>query len=975
MRERMKGPLPTTIAGNRWTAIPLPPRTGFRPTLRASVVIPHYNDLAGLTATLRGLRATTYPAERLEIIVADDSPDHAPARQACARILGERLCEARVVEQDHQGFGAGRARNLGVRHATGDFVVFLDAGVVPEDGLLTAHALWHHTLTDALTLGWCPGLAQTNGDDPIGDRTEKGQGPPPDATIEPPWWARHLERTADLTSSHEDLFRAVTSRNLGIGRAFFEELGGFDEAFRRYGGEDTEFGYRAWSQGALLVPVRAAVAWHLGGWNHSNEGKAAALDRQQALLADRIPIAGFRTPRATRRFTRPRDVVTVRGATATITSLAATAERLLGDADADLAIRLQPPTDAEPDDVQWLDEFFEGDPRVTLADDTDSLTAYPNSPFHISIPANAKIDPKMPGALRRQLGDGVIAVTETANGHETTIARAPALHRARRTGLPVERFGKRRRLEVPRQTEESGRGRPTRGFANPRPATLRRQVRRVLDEARWIRGPRTTLRFCAWLWTTARWTLATRRTQALERSMTPEPGDPVTAGVRIATKGRVADRIFGKPLTPPADTVDPYASDILVADEAVDGTEHERPPVVLTRHPELGVPAFDPRLENPVERPYEVEHRVAALGPRKLLPAGVRATFETAAANRRRLRTVHHVVDTARFHRDPRTRAGTLAMLAARGIPVHVVDKSPELEQYLGSELYALMREPPGFEPSDARETRSIALRRAAQRTHSWDARAIQIGSAGLPDPPQWPLVSVIVPTRRPDRVRAAVHNVARQRYPNFELVLALHGDGFDARTRESIADCGSIPIRLIEVDEGRTLGSVLRAATIEARGRYIAKMDDDDEYGDEHLWDLALAQRYSGADLVSKYPRIVYLARRDITIRQRRVQTETDVSWAHGATLLVTRAMLDQTGGWQRRPARIDLALAEDVKRAGGRIYRTHDEGYVGCRHGDRHTWQREDDEFIADAELELPGYRPELAAIGRTRGDTPGR
>ena len=36
--------------------------------------------------------------------------------------------------------------------------------------------------------------------------------------------------------------RAVNGGNLGIGKSFFEALGGFDERFDRHGGEDTEFG-------------------------------------------------------------------------------------------------------------------------------------------------------------------------------------------------------------------------------------------------------------------------------------------------------------------------------------------------------------------------------------------------------------------------------------------------------------------------------------------------------------------------------------------------------------------------------------------------------------------------------------------------------------------------------------------------------------------------------------------------------------
>ena len=61
-----------------------------------------------------------------------------------------------------------------------------------------------------------------------------------------------------------------------------------------------------------------------------------------------------------------------------------------------------------------------------------------------------------------------------------------------------------------------------------------------------------------------------------------------------------------------------------------------------------------------------------------------------------------------------------------------------------------------------------------------------------------------------------------------------------------------------------RPLGAVLAAATAAAAGPLLAKMDDDDVYGAEHLWDLVLAHEYSGAALVGKFPATVYLARSD---------------------------------------------------------------------------------------------------------------
>ena len=145
-----------------------------------------------------------------------------------------------------------------------------------------------------------------------------------------------------------------------------------------------------------------------------------------------------------------------------------------------------------------------------------------------------------------------------------------------------------------------------------------------------------------------------------------------------------------------------------------------------------------------------------------------------------------------------------------------------------------------------------------------------------------------------------------------------------------------------------------------------LAKMDDDDLYGPEHLWDVALAREYSGAALVGKFPATVYLARGDRTVRRRRVPGETWSSAITGGTMLIGRADLERAGGWRRAARHVDAALVEDVRRGGGGVYRTHDAGYLMVRHGDRHTWEADDAEFLAGAEAVHAGWRPALAGIG---------
>ncbi|HLZ75554.1 glycosyltransferase [Phenylobacterium sp.] len=90
-----------------------------------SVIIPHFNDLVNLDICLAALRAQTYPAGRLQIIVADNaSPQGLDAVQAAA---GDRAQVVLVEER-----GAGPARNGGVAKATGEVLAFIDSDCVAD---------------------------------------------------------------------------------------------------------------------------------------------------------------------------------------------------------------------------------------------------------------------------------------------------------------------------------------------------------------------------------------------------------------------------------------------------------------------------------------------------------------------------------------------------------------------------------------------------------------------------------------------------------------------------------------------------------------------------------------------------------------------------------------------------------------------------------------------------------------------------
>ena len=369
---------------------------------------------------------------------------------------------------------------------------------------------------------------------------------------------------------------------------------------------------------------------------------------------------------------------------------------------------------------------------------------------------------------------------------------------------------------------------------------------------------------------------------------------------------------------------------------------------------------FDLRGYNPIGWRRAARGAAGALGSPRRLPPGVEARRVHRRALRR-LRRFHHLEDVSAFHPDAAARAGALARLAAAGVLVRVADGDRRLQPLLGNGLYRMMATDMSGLDADAREQLGIRMRRAALREHSSWARARRQGEE------EFPLVSILLATKRPGFLPWALANVARQTWPRVELVLALHGAGF-AEVEPRVAELPH-PAKVLRAPASEPLGAVLDAAVEASSGTLLTKMDDDDAYGADHLWDLVLAREYSGAQLVGKWLEFVYLSASNRTIRWFHGRSERyQASVLAGGTLLVSRRDLDGAGGWRRAPQGVDTALAADVLQAGGRVYRTHAAGFMMVRHGCRHTWNDRDgsdDSFLARADRVWFGFQPDRAGI----------
>ena len=190
-----------------------------------SVVVPARNEAARIGACLEALRDQRLPAETCEVIVVDHGSTDDTVRIARSFTPHVHIASGATV---------GAVRNLGVAHARGDILAFIDADCV-------ASPTWLAAAVAALDEGI---VAVGNGYDVPADA----------GWIEPLWYGRPAParwRTTELWSG-----------NLVVRRAAFEAAGAFDETLVSH--EDVALSRALAQQGSLLWDPGVRVT-HIGG--------------------------------------------------------------------------------------------------------------------------------------------------------------------------------------------------------------------------------------------------------------------------------------------------------------------------------------------------------------------------------------------------------------------------------------------------------------------------------------------------------------------------------------------------------------------------------------------------------------------------------------------------------------------------------------------------------------------------------------
>ncbi|MFM8154710.1 MAG: glycosyltransferase family 2 protein [Actinomycetes bacterium] len=243
-------------------------------------------------------------------------------------------------------------------------------------------------------------------------------------------------------------------------------------------------------------------------------------------------------------------------------------------------------------------------------------------------------------------------------------------------------------------------------------------------------------------------------------------------------------------------------------------------------------------------------------------------------------------------------------------------------------------------------QSASLAARRHALRS--------QTPAAQLND---WPSVSAVLLTHRDDYLDHALRQLAAIRYPRFEIVLAIHGDAISDEQVQRVIAGHPHAVRVVRIDSDVIFGTAMQCACDAAEGQLITKIDDDDFYGPEHVWDLVLARMYSGAQVTGKALDWIRVESADLTVFRPTYAAEKFADFVAGGTMLISREDLADIGGWLPVAKHIDRALLDAFLAEGALVYRTTGLGYVYVRHGSGHTAQVSDEHFLTKNAARWPG------------------
>ena len=184
-----------------------------------SIIIPTFNRHEQLLTTVKSLLNQNY--QNFELVIADDG-----STDGTAEVIKTFQKEAwfTVKYQWHENAGRSAARNMGLRVAEGEVVIFIDDHIILDKRFVAEHVHIHSQAKKKQ-------VAFRGRSVLVDDLSE---------VVTPALLAPLI---IDKRRINDPFYTFITN-NLSVRRSVIAEVGGFDEDFKNYGFQDSELGYR-----------------------------------------------------------------------------------------------------------------------------------------------------------------------------------------------------------------------------------------------------------------------------------------------------------------------------------------------------------------------------------------------------------------------------------------------------------------------------------------------------------------------------------------------------------------------------------------------------------------------------------------------------------------------------------------------------------------------------------------------------------
>ena len=194
-----------------------------------------------LANCLRSLRWQTAPTAKVQLVLSDFGSE--PRHAASIRKLADEMGAVVARTDTDEVWNRSRALNIGIQAADAPIVMCTDADMIFAPNFLASVLQAHADEPNSMVVSRCHDL--------------------PESVAEQPW------QVADFPTLLE---RASLRDTTGTGacqaapRAFFEQVRGYDEAFKYWGAEDDDMLHRARKSGLQVTWLPGTTAmlhqWH-----------------------------------------------------------------------------------------------------------------------------------------------------------------------------------------------------------------------------------------------------------------------------------------------------------------------------------------------------------------------------------------------------------------------------------------------------------------------------------------------------------------------------------------------------------------------------------------------------------------------------------------------------------------------------------------------------------------------------------------